>query len=541
MPLQRVEITRPIGINKDLSPYELPPNVWSSGENVHFHRNRTSKTEGYSDVWSILDTVESPLFHIYFSNGVDKFWVYAGETDVYKTDGALVTQLGTGFTTTVELGWTGCNFNGLVILNQSKDHPQVLDPTDLESVIDLPHWGSSVSNAADAEFPDDVPNAAPWGAASRAAVIRPYKNYLLALDCTDENSVRYPSMVRWSSPAESGDVPPSWDPARLGEGAGLYTIADSPGPILDGLTLGDYFCIYKTDAVWLLQFIGGEFTFQFRKLFGEGSGAMTRECIAEFDGFHFVFSADGAYIHNGASQTDVMEPWVKDAYFDNIDSGQQLRTRVVADHLNNEIWIYFISQNSVDGWYDTALIWNWEVKEWTIQKLGAGISYIAEGNVEALAVTSRDWDTRTYTWDEANESLIWNDPTAINPVNKKLLMADYVRRFFYANGVGNDYAGIPFTGSVKRIGIDFNDDEEFKHITRVTPHILGQNKIDVSLFAEDTQTGSPTLIGKYEFDSATQQSVDCHVVGRYIGIEFSSASPWILTGYTLEYNLLGKY
>jgi hypothetical protein len=531
--MERTEITRPIGINKDLSPYELPPNVWSEGSDIHFHRNRTSKIGGYANVWDIFDTAVSPLFHIYFSDGIERFWVYASEGFIYKTDGATRELLASGFSALTDVGWAGCNFNGLILLNQFADHPQVIDPTDYLSMIDLPNWGTSL--------PLDTPNASPWGAASRASVIRPYKNYLLALDCYDETDKRYPSMIRWSSPAESGDVPPSWDPVALGEGAGLYTLADSPGVIVDGLTLGDYFMIYKTDAVHVMQFIGGDFTFSFRKLFGEGGGAISKECIAEFDGHHFVLSADGAYIHNGASQEDIMEPWVKDAFFDNVLPEAQLRTKVVTDHINNEIWIYFISQSSPDGWYDSALIWNWEVKEWTIQGIGAGISHIAEGNIDPVAVTDDSWDSSVETWDESGANNIWNTASAINPINKNLLLGDYTLQNFYANDLGNTYNGVPFSGYVKRIGIDFNDDESFKYVTRVTPHILGQNPVDVSLFAEDTQTSQPTLIGTYPFDPTIDQSVDCHVTGRYIGIQFEGAEPWTLTGYTLEWEPTGKF
>lgn len=539
--MPRTEVVRPKGLNRDLSPYELPLEVWTEGENIHFHRNRVSKAPGYLNVFAFTDSVEAPLFHIFFGDGNQRFWVYAGENTIRKTDGNTTEEMASGFNATIDESWSGCNFNGVLILNQRFDHPQVMEPPDYTQVIDLPHWGSSVSNAGDLEYPEEVPNAAPWGSGSRARLIRPFKNFLLALDCYDELGERYPSMVRWSSGASAGDVPPSWDPARLGERAGLYSLSDSPGPIVDGLTLGDYFVVYKTDAVWTLQFIGGEETFQFRKLFGEGSGAITKECIAEFDGFHFVLSTDGAYIHNGASLQDVMEPWVKDEYFNVVSPEQQLRTKVVADHINNEIWIYYISQESPDGWYDRALIWNWEVKEWTLQVLGLGISHIAEGNVTPVTLEDRLWDEQTGIWDEATPAQTWNINAATNPVNKSLLFSDYATKQFYSNEVGSTYNGTSFIGYVKRIGMDFNDDETFKQLTRITPHVLGQNPVEISVFAEDVQTGNPVKIGTYTFNPTVDQSVDCHVVGRYFGIQFSGTEPWTLTGYTLDWQPLGIF
>lgn len=525
---QHTEITRPAGINKDLSPFELPPELWSDGENIDFRRNRTSKSKGYSNSFTLTDSVVPPLFVMYFTDNTDTFWLYGSEAAIYKTDGSIATEMATGFNATRERTWNGINFNTKAIMNNVLDHPQVMDDGNL-TMIDLPNWGATAGGAT---------NLAPWGIASRCKVMRGYKNYIFALDCYDQSGIRYPSMVRWSSPAESGDVPPSWDALVAGEQAGLYTLADTPGAVVDGLTLGDYFMIYKTDSVWQVQFIGGDFTMSFRKVFGDEAGCLGTDCVAEYDGKHFVLTATGAYVHNGQTKEEIMEQWVKDEFFGLAAPETIQQTKIVADHNNKEIWIYYITQSSVTGWADRAIIYNWETTKWSMKEL-SGISHVAEGIVEKKADVN-DWDSSTDQWDD-NVSEIWNSDVPISPIDRGLLISDYIGKVFYKNELGELLVDQPLTGRIKRIGIDFDDDANFKYITRVIPHVLGQNPVTVTIYASDTQDPSPTIAHQSTFNPITDVDVDCHVSGRYIGIEFSSEDFWTLTGYSLEWEPVGRF
>jgi hypothetical protein len=467
---------------------------------------------------------------MYFTDNADTFWLYGSESDIYKTNGATAVPMGSGYGATRRYSWTGTNFNSRAIMNNRIDHPQSINGP-LSAMIDLPNWGATAGGAV---------NGAPWGITSRCEVIRGYKNYLMALDCYDETGTRYPSMVRWSSPAEAGDVPPSWDPLIVGEQAGLYVLADTPGAIVDGVTLGDYFMIYKTDSVWQVQFIGGDFVMSFRKVFGDEAGCLAKECIAEFDGQHFVLTATGAYITNGQTKAEIMEQWVKDAFFgkDGAASATIQESKVVADHNNKEIWIYYISNESESGWADRALIYNWEIQKWTIRDL-TGISYIAEGVVEEITGVN-DWDSSTDQWDE-NSTEVWNSDLPISPVDRGLLLCDYVNTVFYKNEFGENLVDTPVVGRIKRIGIDFDDDANFKYLTRIIPHVIGINPVTVTIFASDNQNPQPNIAHSSTFYPRDDVDIDCHVAGRYLGIEFKGEGAWVLTGYSLEWEPTGRY
>ena len=49
MDYERTEVVQPSGIVKDLSPFEMPPNIWSDGDNINFRRGRTNSDAGNSN------------------------------------------------------------------------------------------------------------------------------------------------------------------------------------------------------------------------------------------------------------------------------------------------------------------------------------------------------------------------------------------------------------------------------------------------------------------------------------------------------------
>jgi hypothetical protein len=520
MPRQRTEISQPTGINKDLSPYELPGDIWSDGNNINFRRFRTNSASGYSNPFE-ASLVVRPLYAQGFRTIESDQWAYIGKEDgadavsIYTTNGKSIKLLESGLNYSRNKGWSGCDFNGGLIFNSREHTPKWL-PSPYDKLEDLPNWDANST----------------WNENSRAEVIRPYKNYAIALDCYDGTGKRYPNMVRWSSPATLGSPPPNWDDQAPGEQAGSYPLADTSGVVYDGLTLGDYFVIYKEDCVYLMQLIFGEFTMSFRKLFGDDAGILAKECVAEFEGQHFVLSPTGAYVHNAASKNEVMDDWVKDELFNNVSPVYLSETKVVADHNNREIWIYYISKDAPIGtggpYADKALTWNWEDQKWAKRDIPQ-VSYIAEGYIlpsEAI----RD--------DSKHEALNFIDNKALR---EGLLMAEYDNKIFqfvdYTEGTSL------FVGDrwVERIGIDFNDDRSFKYLSRIVPHILGTSPVDISIYTSETQTSTPTFETTITFDPTTDMDIDCHITGRYLGIRFSSQGDFQLNGYTLEWTPTSAY
>ena len=385
MPYKRLEITRPKGINIDLSPYELPNDVWSEGMNINFRNFRTNRDEGYKQVFPNL-TIQ-PLFAIPWTDFNLPYWFYANETAIYRTEGTSqvdVTRLSGAYTGSFDDGWTGSVFNGALVMHNNEDAPQFFDVTSSQ-MVDLTAW------------PTDY----------QAAVVRPFKNYLIALDIVKQTGERFPTMVKWSDAADAGAVPQSWDETDPTTQAGENVLPDTEGRAIEGMALNDSFFIYKGDSVWAMQFIGGNFVFSFRKVFND-KGILARDCVAEFEGKHFVVGVSDVWVHDGTTQRSIISNKVKDKLYTQINPAYVDKVKCVSDVPHKEIWVYYPSIDSETGLADRALVWNWEVDEWSEREV-SDISYIAVGNIDPQE--SDAWDDDTDSWD--SDVTAWGEEALI--------------------------------------------------------------------------------------------------------------------------------
>lgn len=512
MAYQRLEITRPKGINVDLSPYELPNDVWSSGININFRNFRTNRELGYSQVFPDLDI--QPLFAHTWTDFNTVFWFYSDLVSIFRTEGTSqvdVTRLSGAYTGTFTDGWTGSVFNGAMVMTNGVDAPQFYD-------------------VASSEFAD----LTAWPTDFTASVVRPFKNYLVALDITDNVGERFPTLVKWSDSADAGEVPQSWDETDPATQAGENALPDSEGRCLEGLALNDSFFIYKSDSVWAMQFIGGNFIFSFRKIFND-RGILGQDCVVEFEGKHFVVGVSDVYIHDGSTKTSVINNKFKKKLFSQINPLFFNRVKCVADVPNNEIWVYFPSTDSIDGTADRVLVWNWEVQEWSERQI-SGVSFIIEGNIEP--VESDSWDDDTGTWDD--DTTAWGED-AFNPSATELMICGYNDSKFFQANLSTTLNGTPYSSEVSRKGLDFGDDKGYKFVNGITPHFSGEGTADIYVGVEDHQGQGVAWSAPFTFTIGEDYKADFRESGRYIAVRFESSTDdlWALTGYTIEYTMAG--
>ena len=120
--------------------------------------------------------------------------------------------------------------------------------------------------------------------------------------------------VRFSDIALANNAPSSWDATDATKSAGFNDLAQMNTPIIDGATLGSNFLIYSSDQVWLMEYVGGTFIFNFRKLFSD-VGVVNQNCIVEVQGRHYVFDQDDIYMTDGVSTQSICDGRVKDYIF----------------------------------------------------------------------------------------------------------------------------------------------------------------------------------------------------------------------------------
>ena len=515
MAFNRVEIKNPVGINKDLPPTELPPNVWTGGINVLFNNGKSTKAKGHTKVF---DPVTAPPYWAFpvINSGV-AVWHYATATGIYRYFGQAhedVTRVASPYAMDVDIGWNGGLLNGLPVANNGVDVPQIMEQTD-NKFKDLPNWDATLT----------------------ARVIRPFKNYLIALNLTDATG-DLPHSIQWSSPADPGFAPPSWDNTDPTQDAGQVSLADSIGRVIDGLALQDQFIIYKEDAVYSMRFIGGLPVFSFRKIFDD-AGAISTNCAVEFQGQHFVVAIGDVYVHNGVSKKSIITQKMKEFLYTNINEEYATRIHVAIDRPRSEIWINFPNKNSVAGECTTALIWNYQEDTWSIRDL-PGTYYTTAGVIDPNAVLSSDiWDNGTGSWN--TDVTPWND-TSYNPAKQKIIMVSPTNTALYLVDETSLFDTSSFTAILEKTGIDFEDRRGIKYLNAVQPHIEGNGEIDVYVGAQMWQDQGIEWKGPYTFTIGEDFKVDCRISGRLLSIRFEgdSESSWTLNGYSLEVDLAGE-
>lgn len=510
MDLQRVEVKNPTGILTDPAPSDLPLEKWTGGNNIKFRNGKVTKADGYTSVFPTPPF--APLHVMPFLTQNTPFWVSASATQIYVTQGTVWTNysrtVGGAYTASQTNNWSGGFLGGVCVLSNGSDVPQSLLPT--------------------ANFFTNLPN---WPATYRAKVVKPFKNYLVALNLT-VNSEVFPTAVKWSAPADPGEVPSTWDPADPTNDAGETSLSDSAGAIVDGCKLRDSFIIYKEDSVYSMRYIGGVFVFQFQQLFDD-IGVIAPGCVAEFDGKHFVVGRGDVYVHNGIQKSSVIDGAMKDYLFTTIKGQNIQNTFVIPDYANTEMWICYAASTGAAnaGYCDKALIWNWKENSWSQRD----VPNLIDADYGVIDPQESDaWDNDPNAWD--TDASVWGSQT-YNPAKTKILLASNVDNKLYVLGESNTFNGATFQSYLEKSDIYLDDDYKVKVVNSVTPHLSGNGVVKIYVGHAMLQDAPVVWEGPYNYTIGQSFKVDTRVKGRYLGVRFmfDSTAPWTLNGYTLEF------
>lgn len=510
--LFRQEIKNPVGILTDPNPSDLPPASWSGGRNIRFRNGKVQKAQGHDRVFGLFPTGTGEVIHTMpFLVNATPYWFVNFSNKIYRTTGTSwvdMTRTSGDYTASPDYRWNGGFLNQVAVLNNGRDLPQSLKTNDNKFV--------------------DLPN---WPATHRCKIMRPFKNYLVALNITAD-SVNQPTVVKWSSPADPGEVPATWDPADATNDAGENPLADTPGAIVDGKKLRDQFIIYKEDSVYAMRYIGGVFVFAFQQLYDD-VGMLAPNCAAEFDGKHFVVGQGDVYVHNGVQKKSVIDGQNKFYLFNAIRSGSIEQVFVVPDYANSEMWVCFQStaEAQAGNYSDRAAIWNWQDNTWTFRDLPQTV-YATHGVVDPQEPDN--WDVDSAAWN--TDTTVWGYAT-YNPAMNKILMLSQANRAAYVVGETSLFDTATFQSRLERTDLYGDDDLLMKRVNSITPHIRGTGTCQIYVGASDILDSPVEWYGPFNYEIGQDYKIDCRVLGRYIGVrfEFDSSGTWELNGYTLEF------
>ena len=506
----------PKGLVKDTNNTVLPPEFYSEAANIRFADNAAKKIKGHDQVFG-TPTV-APYFVINWASGTNVYWFYAGTAKIYRQSGSsthtdYTRSSGGDYSTNLTTvgNWTGTIYNGLPILCNGVDDPQVLATTGASNFSDLTNWPSNTT----------------------CKTIKAFGNYLMALNLT-ESGTNLPNKVRWGDTAEDFNYPSSWAASATND-AGAVTIGDEADDIIDGLALKESFIIYKGNSTWIANYIGGNLVFSFKKLFND-TGILTRNCVQEFEGNHFVVTQGDVIVHNGVSKKSVATNAIKKHLFDDINSSYYQLTFVTHNVQKSEMWISYPSLGS--EFCNKALIYNYVNGSFTFRDL-PDVYHIGPGVVDPGA-TSNTWNTQSGTWTTTTGT--YGD-RLFNPTERSILFAGTNDTKLYRGDFGQQFDNQNFITTIERKGLTLDSNNNtVKQVRKLTPRVKGTGTVNISVGSSLSPNGTYTFNAAQSFDPNSQNKVDCRVTGKFIAVRFqhTSDSEFELNGYDLEYEVLGE-
>ena len=435
-----------------------------------------------------------------YETSAGRFLVQAGTTAVYVDDGTTQTNItGTAPTGATTDRWTGGVLNGVLIMNNG-----VNDPT---------YWAGVVATP--------LATLTGWTAGWKSDVIRPFKNYLVCLGNT-RGAAKKIHNVGWSSAADPGSIPASFT-AAVANDAGDQDLAETTGPMVDCLPMGDVNIIYKQDARYAMQYIGGTFVFRFQRLPGN-DGLLARGCVVNTPKGHVFMSNGDVKIHSGGEATSLADGRIRKWLFSTMDTTNAKNSFLCLNPQKTEVWVCFPSYGQTNC--DTAAVWNWESDTWGIRAV-SGVTYGTTGLIAANLV-SETWISDTDPWNTDATNWIENQ---FNQNDSRLILSTSTPQIGLADTGTTDF-GVVFSWFLEKRGIQLDDPDSVKTISASRPQFsaLPGTVITVSHGSAMTSDATPTYSGTATHTVGTTNWAYAFANGgRYMAYKLASSDPQPVT------------
>lgn len=502
------------GLNLDGFPHELAPQEWSGGRNIRFRDGYAEKSQGDARVHG--DLLAEPYGLFPTQGAMGRFWVYAGLSTLSAVQNDIhtdITRTAGPYTGTAADRWNGGVLSGVLVVNNGVDVPQ--------------YWGGDPGVRA-----ADLPA---WPATLRTKILRPFRNFIFALNNTD-NGTNMPYSVRWSHPADPGTLPVSYDLADPTKDAGQFDLADTDDHIVDGVPLGERLIVYKENSIWALDYVGAPYIWSSKPI-DTTVGALGQDCVVKHPLGHAILTQGDVVNFDGATATSIADGRVRRWLFNNLNADQYQRSFAVPNVRRNEAW-FCVPQTGSD-WPNTALIWNWKDGTWAIRDLAqasAGASgTIVYGLGNSWNADQEPWDTDDTTWNQYEFTQATPRLILASAVNSKLVLMDSSKTS----------EGQPMVSRVEKTGMSFDAPERIKYCKSVRPRIEAQQgtQINIYLGSQDDLDGPISWEPPFAFIVGTHLSADIEISGRYLAVRFESTSivSWRMKQFDMDVTILGGY
>lgn len=520
-----------VGVISDASPYNIPLNGYSYAMNVRFDEGKVRRSPIFRTVKDNLGFSPRHSYGVTPNTGYDTVLLVSDSYQIKEyTSGSISDRSGAITGTSDPRPFTGTSLADVVYINRPDRVP----------VYRLP----SGTNFA------DLPN---WDANWRAASLRSYGDFLVALNIT-ESSTSFPNRIRFSNTVTANNYPDSWDASDTTKSAGFNDLVQMQTEIVDGATLGSNFIIYSSDQVWQMEFVGGTFIFNFRKLFTD-AGLINQNCAVEVEGKHYVFGPKDIYVHDGTSKQSICDERVKNFVYTGLNNQNADRCFVLHNSNLNEIYFCYQSGDQHVSFPNAtrcnrAAVYNYRNDTWTFMDL-PNVSSGTIANVNSVS-TYANAGSLTYGlvggsyYDQEDNYdthilMVGEDNTADSISSDKLYGVDLADDGKMAFQLDTEATKPPL---LERVGLDLDEAgsaaSNYMVVNRIYPQADTQNTTDTTITfqfgASDIPRATPVYGAAAVFDIATDHKIDSRAAGRYLSykITVNDNKDFELSGFDLD-------
>lgn len=517
------------GIIKDIRPRALPPEAWSDGRNVVFRDGYAEKARGQSTVVDPVPFAPYNLFSV-ASLGEDLFWVACGLTSVQASSGESWTDISKvgGYSAIEAIKWTGGTLATLLVLNNGVDKPQYWDLDIGTPLADLPNWPP------------------PGVTTMTARCVRVFRNQIIALD-VNKDGTRYPTLVKWSSVADPGALPGSWDETDNTVLTGEHTLADTAGAVVDLVPAGLRAVVYKEDAIVAMTLTGRTFLYEFEYL-SRQFGVFAPKCATTLAraGTQVAFGYDDIVRVEGNSIQSILHGKERKWLYNAIEDGQVRKCYTALNPKENEVWFCFPEQGN--AWCNLALVYNWREDTFGVKELldvsdsEPGIFDSSFDPVIIDDMVTQVIDQWLEVIDVQNFDFTRRRVLSCSPINQKIYQEDTVE---VADTETMDcyIERQALAVNLTRRGELINDFENRKLIKRVYPHFEGTGTVEIWVGGQETPFGTVNWAEVRQFRIGIDKFANFWVSTVLPAFKFRSVGDqtWRLTGFSFEQEIVGKH
>jgi len=517
--LQTLKLAGNDGVNFDLEPCDLEPNFFTNGNDF---RLKNGKIQSFNTGAKFSDCpapfngariifVNSAPLYFYLVAGLNKIFCFDGNTwtDVSSVEGYE------NMSAPDQFKWTTCLLGSIPVLNNYRAYPEYWSPASPSQLMQPIMFDATTSWKQKA-----------W----HCNVMRAHKNFLFAINMT-EGGVSLPHNYRWSHPADNNGLPYSWDVLDLASIAGQASVLGNAGVLVDGLSMRDAFCLYSTDGITILDYVGGDFIWSARAL-ASNQGLLAQNCVVDVYGKHYFLSRDDLLVNDGNSIQSIAHRVFRTKLAGAIDPTYFYTSYATVDHSNKEIWFCIPQIGST--YPDLAFVYNYTDQKISIRDIDPAIASMTYGLVQFY---TSSWLTLTNTWLEAINP--WNyDPSS--PFAQGLIGVEEPTTTVY--NMSSPEVDNETDTFIERISAQLTDQREVTTISRVFPHIQSTDSVRIT-FGSQQFLGAPIIWDDPKlFTPNNDRKIEPRTTGMLHSwkIETYQGSQFSYSGMDIEFTVNGQ-